>query len=169
MATTTRGYPLFLGGQAPAIPTHLQQLAEAIDADVTNAVGRWVKVGPPHTNGQVTGINTTAYVFPNLQLAVPVIQGRTYRVLFQVDTYSTAVTDILSIKPRADAQQLNEYSSAANSSPSAAATSIQHLVAAYYTAPATATVTFSVEIKRVAGSGNITATGATSFISVERW
>ncbi len=34
MATTTRGYPLFTGGQAPAIPTHLQQLSEAIDADM---------------------------------------------------------------------------------------------------------------------------------------
>lgn len=35
MANTTRGYPLFVGGQAPSIPSHMQQLAEAIDADVT--------------------------------------------------------------------------------------------------------------------------------------
>lgn len=43
MATTTRGYPLFTGGQAPAIPTHLQQLAESIDADMGTVAtpGAW--------------------------------------------------------------------------------------------------------------------------------
>lgn len=35
MATTTRGYPIFTGGMAPAGPTQMQQLAESIDADVT--------------------------------------------------------------------------------------------------------------------------------------
>lgn len=35
MATTTRGYPLFTGGQAPAGPAQMAQLAEAIDADMT--------------------------------------------------------------------------------------------------------------------------------------
>lgn len=35
MATTPRGYPLFTGGQSPAGPAQMQQLANAIDADVT--------------------------------------------------------------------------------------------------------------------------------------
>lgn len=35
MAETTRGYPIFAGGMSPAGPVQMQQLAEAIDADVT--------------------------------------------------------------------------------------------------------------------------------------
>lgn len=35
MANTPRGYPVFTGGTAPAGPAQMQQLANAIDADVT--------------------------------------------------------------------------------------------------------------------------------------
>lgn len=34
MAETDRGYPIFTGSMAPAGPVQMQQLAEAIDADV---------------------------------------------------------------------------------------------------------------------------------------
>ena len=169
MATTPRGYPIITGKMPPAGPSQMQQLAEAIDADLSAAVGRWVKVGPPIVTGTVTGISPTAYVFPNLQLSVPVVAGRTYRVGFQVDTNSSAVVDIISIKLRADGVQFNECAHPANSSPTTSLTTIQHLVTGFFTATTTTTALFTVSIQRVAGTGSVTAAGPTSFLSVERY
>lgn len=68
MATTTRGYPIFTGGMAPAGPTQMQQLAEAIDADVTATMHDtgWITTGITFLDGfgvgtPVNGFRSIAY------------------------------------------------------------------------------------------------------------
>lgn len=49
MATTPRGYPIFTGAMPPAGPVQMQQLAEAIDADLSATVfdTGWMTLGAP--------------------------------------------------------------------------------------------------------------------------
>lgn len=89
MATTDRGYPIFSGGIAPAGPVQMQQIVEAIDADVEEVAtpGAWQPVtlqngwtaagnnpvpriridrGTVEIQGRVTGgaANTTVFMLP---------------------------------------------------------------------------------------------------------
>ena len=47
MATTPRGYPIFTGSMPPAGPVQMQQLAEAVDADVASIAADtgWITTG----------------------------------------------------------------------------------------------------------------------------
>lgn len=53
MPTTPRGYPIFTGSMPPAGPVQMQQLAEAIDADVTavTSATEWSAEGVQWLNG----------------------------------------------------------------------------------------------------------------------
>lgn len=78
MSTTPRGYPVPNYGDVPDVPKSIQALAEALDADVTDALAALVTLGKVQGGTNVVSVNssglaTITYPTPFLALRTVVV------------------------------------------------------------------------------------------------
>lgn len=170
MPTTSRGYPIFTGGLPPAVPVHMQQLAEAINADLEASLTKpsnFMQGKPGAGNVDITGVTSTYVTLGGLSFAGAMTPGKIVRVTVQVSTYSTSSADVVELILLVGTTQLAAFVAAANSA-GVAGSSQTHQYSGYYLVPAgVTTASVTARVRRVAGGGTVTVHGGACFLIME--
>lgn len=120
------------------------------------------------TQGSIT---TTPTTVANISISVTLARTSTLRVRGIVSTYSSAVNDVLQILLKDGATTVSEWTMSANSSPGITATSQTQYFEVPLVGVSAGTHTYTVQVVRVAGSGNLTiapSAASPNWLTVER-
>lgn len=151
-------------------------------SDVTNKSlmrydGGFVQHGIEHLATDVStsptqgSITTTLTAVANISVTVSLSRTSNLRVRLQLQTYSSVASDVIQIQLKDGATQVAEWTLAANSSPTVNATSQSQLVEIPLPGVTAGSHTYTVEVRRVAGSGSITVSPTAmgpNWLTVER-
>ncbi len=124
------------------------------------------------TTPDQTGINTTEVAVTGISVSVTLATAADLQFIVQLSSYSTAAPDVITIALKDGSTVVAEWLAPANSSPTITGTRRQQSFTGVLLAVASGSHTYTLTVRRVAGTGNITVAPrllAPNFLMIDRF